>query len=152
RAIKDPADAHQRGQFLETYGFERLLLIVANAVPSSLAFGGGSKSKCSSARRRFVSSPSQRNSYENAASHRGWLAREAMRTRSSDCGGTAWVSRFSFAQASGWLRIGKRCERCGCHDRAALSCRSAAGFRRRALFWKVDAGLFSLSGTAQHDR
>ena len=50
-------------------------------------------------------------------------------------------SRFSFAQASGWLRAGKRWEFCGCHDRFLRVADPAAGFRRRALFWKVDAGL-----------
>jgi hypothetical protein len=33
RAKKDPADAHQRGQFHETHGLERLLLIVGQCRP-----------------------------------------------------------------------------------------------------------------------
>src|SRR5688500_6785464 len=66
---------------------------------------------------------------------------EGLGARARATGGGAACSPVSrFAQASGWLRIGKRCERCGCHDHAAHCCRSAAGFRRRALFWKVDAG------------
>ena len=87
----------------------------------------------------FGSSPSHQTAIENSASHCGWLAREAKRTRSSDSRWAACGPGSLFAQASGWQRSGKRCELCGCHDRAALSCRSAAGFRRRALFWKIDA-------------
>ncbi len=53
--------------------------------------------------------------------------------------------RFSFAQASGWLRIGKRWEwiRLSRPEFSELPF-PAAGFRRRALFWRSRRALRSL--------
>ena len=109
REKKGPVDAHRRGQFHKTHGVERLLLIVTNAVPSSLAVGGGSKSTQLFRTSPFGSSPSQPNSYENPPVIAGGFARIGLAHALERLRWDRLKSRFSFAQASGWQRSGKRC-------------------------------------------
>src|SRR5689334_23154198 len=54
---------------------------------------------------------------ENAASHRTWLARIGLAHALERLRWDRLKSRFSFAQASGWLRIGRDASVFGCHDR-----------------------------------